>query len=120
MSQPSWGPMKNSSLERPATLISAERSVPFQTYNAPTAIKLPLQATPLTKTSDNPRTRFRIIAIPPKAIDDNAGFRPLAAPRDPSFRQRSMPCLADTTPVHAARQPPRPALIGPLAGAARS
>jgi len=47
--------MKNSSLERPATLISAERSVPFQTYNVPTAIKLPLQATPLTKTSDNPR-----------------------------------------------------------------
>jgi hypothetical protein len=26
---------------------------------------------------------------------DNAGFRPLAAPHDPSFRRRSMPCLAD-------------------------
>ena len=24
---------------------------------------------------------------------DNAGFRPLAAPHDPSFRWRSMPCL---------------------------
>ena len=28
----------------------------------------------------------------------------LAAPHDPSFRRRSMPCLTDTTPVHAARQ----------------
>src|SRR6266852_5317802 len=39
---------------------------------------------------------------------DNAGFRPLAAPHDPSFGRRSMPCLTDTTPVHAARQPPQP------------
>src|SRR5712664_4797047 len=39
---------------------------------------------------------------------DNAGFRPLAAPHDPSFWRRSMPCLTDTTPVHAARQPPQP------------
>jgi len=46
--------MKNSSLERPATLISAERSVPFQTYNVPTGIKLPLQATPTNEDERQP------------------------------------------------------------------